>query len=334
VDKAILLINVGTPDTPDVRDVKKFLLHYLNDRHVMRMPWLCRQLLVRAIIVPFRASRSAALYRQLWTKDGSPLRFYLEKVCNRLQERMKDRAEVWAAMTYGKPDIRTVMNNMAQSGYRQLTIIPLFPQYANSTTGSAEFRVIRQIANWPCKPELKIIRQFYNHPLFIDAWVDRIRAYHPEHYQQVVFSFHGLPLSHLPKTCRSEGCHCTHPVTANCYKASCFDTVNKLAVGLGLTNDKYTVTFQSRLSKHWMRPFTDDTLKKLASEKKSVLVVAPSFIADCLETSIELGVEYKKLFLENGGSDYNWVESLNDHPKWVTAVEAIAGDSIENCSGF
>jgi ferrochelatase len=328
VDKAILLINVGTPDTSDVGDVKRFLLQFLSDRHVIRMPWLCRQLLVRLFIVPFRVSRSAALYRQLWTKDGSPLRFYLEKLCDQLQERMEGRTDVWGAMTYGKPGVKTVMDNMAQLGYRQLTVIPLFPQYADSTTGSAEAHVIRQIANWPGKPELKIVRQFHDHPLFIDAWIDRIRTYHPERYQQIVFSFHGLPLSHLPKACRSENCRCTHPVTTSCYKASCYATADKLASGLELTTDRFTVTFQSRLSKHWMRPFTDEVLKRLASEKKSVLVAAPSFIADCLETSVELGMEYQKLFLENGGSDYNWVESLNDHPKWVAAVEAIAGDCI------
>ncbi len=330
--KAVLLVNVGTPDSPDVRDVKKFLSLFLNDPHVINIPRLRRKILVDLIIVPFRASKSAAEYRRLWTENGSPLRYYLEKVRDLLQTRLSGHTDVWAAMNYGHPDIADVMNEMGRKGYDRLTVVPLFPQYAVSTTGSTEAAVMRHIARWPNRPELNIVRQFYDHPLFLDAWTERIMMHLSGQDRHVVFSFHGLPLNHLPPKCRREGiCECSlhenvanmHVVSSNCYKAACYDTARKLTNRLGLTIDQYTVAFQSRMSNRWMRPFTEDVLGQLAEKGAKVLVVAPSFVADCLETTIELGIEYKELFLKKGGRKYTLVESLNDAPKWTEVLEAI-----------
>ncbi len=328
MNKAILLVNVGTPDSPDVHDVKKYLSQFLNDPHVMNIPWLWRKILVNGMIIPFRARKSAAIYRLLWTKDGAPLRFYLEQVRDRLQQQLARHADVWAAFSYSQPNIADVMDKMQGKGYQQITVIPLFPQYAVSTTGSVEDNVKKHISRWSMQPKLKIVRQFYDEPLFLDAWNERIIAYHPGQYQHIVFSFHSLPLSHLPKECRQQQYPCGCMKQAEpCYRATCYDTAGRLANRLGLNEKQYTVAFQSHMSKRWMQPFTEDVLKKLAVENAKILVVAPSFVADCLETSIELGIEYKELFLKNGGSKYVWVESLNDHAKWIEALKVIGSDT-------
>ncbi len=330
--KAILLINVGTPDSPELHDVRRFLSVFLNDPHVITLPGFWRKLLVNLVIVPFRAPKSAALYRQLWTENGSPLRYYLEQVRDLLQKKTGNGTDVWAAMNYGKPNIADVMNEMRSEGYQQLTVIPLFPQYALSTTGSVEDKVKKYMAQWPDKPELNIVRQFYHHPVFLEAWNKRITDYEPEKYDHLVFSFHGLPLSHLPVACRKrETCTCMQQANntgltdmpSYCYKATCYDMAAKMAARLGLANENYSVAFQSRMSNSWLQPFTDHTLNELAAKGMKVLVVAPSFVADCLETSTELGIEYKKMFLDNGGKKYTLVESLNDQPEWIEALFSI-----------
>ncbi len=337
--KAILLVNVGTPDSLDIRDIRKYLSLFLNDPHVMNIPWLWRKILVNGIIVPFRASGSAAKYRQLWTENGSPLRLHLENIRDKLQERLGDQADIWIAMNYSEPYLPHVMQRMQEQGYREIVVIPLFPQYAVSTTGSVEDNIMKYITQWPVQPKLTIVRQFYDHPVFLDAWTDRIAAYCPEQYEHVVFSFHGLPLSHLPLPCRKEQipCGCSQLPEAmdvyakpnRCYRWACYDMACKLAGRLGLKDDQYTVAFQSRISSHWMRPFTDHVLKKLASKSAKVLVVAPSFVADCLETSVELDIEYKELFLERGGSAYTLVDSLNDEPKWIETLVMLSEKNIK-----
>ncbi len=326
---AVLLVNVGTPDSPDVRDVRKFLALFLNDPHVINIPWLWRKILVNWMIVPFRAPKSAAEYRRLWTKDGSPLRIHSEKVRDLLQKRLAGQADVRLAMNYGNPDMAGVMNEMSRNGYDRLTVVPLFPQYADSTAGSAGAAVAKHLARWSKQPEYRIVKQFYDHPRFLDAWTERIASCRPEHDRCVVFSFHGLPLGHLPEKCRREGpCEClsrpdTPSASESCYKAACYDMARKLADRLGLAADRYTVAFQSRMSRRWMQPFTDDVLKHLARKGAKVLMAAPSFIADCLETTVELGIEYKETFLEHGGKDYILAESLNDDPKWIDALAEI-----------
>ena len=329
-------MNLGTPDSPEINDVRKFLSVFLNDPFVITLPRFWRKLLVDIIIVPFRASKTAASYRQLWTKDGSPVLFYLEQVRKRLQDKLNDEADVWAAMNYGSPNVTEVMARMQAKGYRWLTVIPLFPQYASSTTGSIENKITKLIASWDNKPELTVVRQFYHHPLFLEAWYQRISAYHPENYDHIVFSFHGLPLSHLPENCRrysgkQEICKCLLPecdaglfaMSSGCYRAMCYDMAAKMSTRLKIKIGEYSVAFQSRMSNNWLRPFADQTLKRLAAKRQKILVVAPSFVADCLETNVELGIEYKKLFTNNGGRQYTLVESLNDQPEWIETLLVI-----------
>ncbi len=337
--KAVLLVNVGTPDTPAVRDVRRFLARFLNDPYVIHIPWVWRKLLVNMLIVPFRSPKSAALYRKLWTDKGSPIRYYLDSVRDDLQKILSDQVDIWAAMNYGNPNLSQVLNKMQDKGYHQITVIPLFPQYALSTTGSVEHHVLKDIDRWPVRPEVVMIRQFYDQPVFLHAWLSRILPYHPENYDQIIFSFHGLPLSHLPEPCRhyrkdQNVCSCSKPLEISdlyvvadyCYKAACYDMADKMAKLLELTKTEYIVAFQSRMSRHWLEPFTDRVLEQCAAKKQKVLVIALSFVADCLETNVELGIEYKQMFFKRGGTEHTLVESLNDQPEWIHALATIIAE--------
>ncbi len=324
---AVILMNIGTPDSLKRKDVRRYLSQFLDDPHVINISWLWRKILVKLIIVPFRTRHSAALYQKLWTEEGSPLRYYSMCLRESLQKLYDGQTDIYIAMNYGYPNVSAVMQEIREKEYIQLIVLPLFPHYAMSTTGSAIDAVAKNMAKWAVKPTIKIIDRFFNHPAFLDAWVDRIMPYDPKRFDHVVFSFHGLPLSHIPKECRmkqgnSENHNCLEKQP--CYQASCYVTARSLADRLGLSHQQYTASFQSHMGKHWLRPFTDQALKDLAHRGVStILVIAPSFVADCLETTIELGDEYKELFLSNGGREYVWVESLNDSPKWTHALKEI-----------
>lgn len=327
---AILLINVGTPDAPDVNHVRKYLFQFLNDRKVIDLPWLFQKLLVNLVIVPFRAPKSTKLYKKLWTNSGSPLLYYGEAVKKKLQEKFDDNTTVYLAMRYGNPDLLQVLKKIQDKKYDKLVVLPLFPQYATSTTGTAVARVLGELKKWDVVPELKIINQFYKNEAFLSAFVANISRYNIDEYDHVLFTYHGLPYSHIHKIHpekECENCGCEKEMTQYgtfCYKAACYETTRLLAQKLQLSHDKYTVGFQSRLSKNWLHPFTDELiLRKTKEGVKKILVVAPSFVADCLETTIELAVEYKELFLEYGGEDFQLVESLNDSDEWITALTKI-----------
>jgi ferrochelatase len=331
VKKAVLLVNIGTPDSPNSADIKKFLAAYLNDPRVIMLPPLQRALLVKGVIVPFRARKSTAAYQKLWEGcDDSPLRHYLETTRRKLQEKLGDTTDVWAAMRYGNPSLATVINAMSMRGYRQWTVIPLFPQYASSTTGSIEDGVGEQARKFGL-PQPRIIRQFWFHPSFLNVWQQALTAYHPENCDKVVFSFHGLPLCHLPKECRT-ACtclphHCDETdyfsLPRRCYKADCNDFAAKIAALCGLDEHRYVVTFQSRLSGGWLQPYTDRVLKDLAAKRMKTLVVAPSFVADCLETRIELDLQYRQLFPLGEGQEYRRMEALNDRQEWIDTLAEL-----------
>ena len=330
---AVLLLNVGTPDAPTVKAVRRYLSEFLNDKRVIDLPFMIRKLLVNLIIVPFRAPKSARLYQRLWTTEGSPLLYISERVQAALQQKLDSRADVFLSMRYGNPSIDKALASIQQTGYERLIVLPLFPQYASSTSETALQAVLTRMQNWKQKPEVQLIKQFYDHPAFLDALTGHIRAAQPEKYDHVVFSFHGLPNRHLDKNHPSHSfrtCTCKDSMPEHgefCYKATCFQTARQLVMCLGLTSGQYSVSFQSRLSKNWMTPFTDQTLVKLAQQGvKKVLVVAPSFVMDCLETTIEIGEEYRELFIANGGENLRLVEGLNDSSQWISALEKIVGE--------
>lgn len=328
--RAILLINVGTPDKPEVRSVRKYLSEFLNDPKVIDLPWLARKLLVNLIIVPFRAPKSTKLYQRLWTKNGSPLLHYSQNLRAKLDESIGDSGDVFLAMRYGNPHLKDVLKEIQRQFYDQLIVLPLFPQYAESTTGTANAYVEATIQKWKKRPEIRYIAQFYEHPSFIKSFADNIQAANPQDYDHLVLSYHGLPNRHLDKShqgIKSNSCECHMQMPPHgefCYRATCYATSRALARKLGLKENEYTVSFQSRLSSNWMKPFTDSTLEELSNKgKQKVLIAAPAFVADCLETTDEIGHEYAQMFKKFGGKKLDLVPSLNDSDAWVNSLIEI-----------
>ncbi len=333
---AVILINVGTPDEPKVTAVRRYLFEFLNDRRVIDLPLVLQKILVNLIIVPFRAPKSTKLYQRLWTDKGSPLLYISENVQKQLQARLGFKASVFMAMRYGNPSIGKALASIQKGNYDRLLILPMFPQYASSTNGTAIQSVLDEVKKWNTIPEIHAINQFYDHPAFLDAFTERIKSYEPENYDHIIFTYHGLPNRHLVKNHPQESittCNCEASLPEFgkfCYKATCYQTTRELAKRLGLKTDQYSVSFQSRLSNNWMTPFTDQNLINRAKQgKKRVLVTAPAFVTDCLETTVEIGWEYKELFKQNGGQELQMVESLNDSPKWISALEEILNPYLE-----
>lgn len=324
---AVLLVNVGTPESPTVGDVRKYLFQFLNDRRVIDLPLIPQKLLVNGIIVPFRAPKSAKLYRQLWTPEGSPLIALSRNLQQKLQTRIGSDYIVFMAMRYANPNLREVLKTIQEKGFRKLVVVPLFPHYASSTTGTVVQRVMEIVSKWYVIPEIRFVGQFYNNPLFINAFCLKAREYDLAHFDHILFSYHGLPNSQVNKTHPgndTKTCTCTESMPVHgtmCYKATCYETTRLIAAKLGLENGTYSTAFQSRLTNNWLEPFSDEVLVSKAREgAKRILVLAPAFVTDCLETNHEIGIEYQEIFEKNGGEKIQLVESLNDHPDWITLL--------------
>jgi ferrochelatase len=332
---AVILANVGTPDEPTVPAVRRYLFQFLNDRRVIDLPWLLQKFLVNVIIVPFRAPKSTKLYQMLWTAKGSPLLTISMDSREKLQERLGENYEVFVGMRYQNPSLKTTLQTIKEKRFDKIVVLPMFPQYASSTTGTISQLVNTEIAGWNVIPELTIVSQFYDNPGFVKAFAAQIRKYNPAEYDHIIFSYHGLPFSQTDRVhpaIKTINCNCEVEMPAHgrfCYKATCYETTRLLAKELGLPKSAYSVAFQSRLTKNWLKPFSDKEVIKLAKEgKKRVLIAAPAFIADCLETIVEIGVEYQHLFEENGGEKIQLVESLNTNADWIeTLAELVTNKS-------
>ncbi len=335
--KAVLLINVGTPDTAEVKSVRRFLSQFLNDGRIIDMPWLLRKILVNLIIVPFRAPKSTRLYKKLWTPEGSPLSLNTEKFAGRLRQVLGEDYQVFIAMRYGIPSLKKALQQIKKQNFDELIVFPLFPQYASSTVGTILDFVMNEIETWDVIPDIRFIHQFYNHPGFLDAFSQNIAACHPEEFDHIIFSYHGLPLRQVDKVhpgISSAECICERQMPAhgnNCYKATCYETTRLLVRKLGLDRQRYSVGFQSRFSKNWLSPFTDELIKELARKgAKKILVTVPSFVADCLESLVEIEDGYGSLFRNLGGEKLTLVKSLNDNEDWVkAAADIIRGNTEE-----
>lgn len=301
---------------------------FLNDARVIDIPWLLRKMLVNLIIVPFRAPKSAKIYQELWTEQGSPIIIHGQRVKALLQEKLGVDYEVELAMRYKSPSIPSVLERIRMSNPTKIIVLPLFPHYASASTGSALQAVMDNIRKWWVIPELTMISQYWDHPGFIKAFAERGRQYDWHTYDHVIFSYHGLPERQVDKVYNDGLCtdrDCEHEVNdenAYCYKATCYGTTRLLANELGIPKEKYTVAFQSRLDQKWIQPFSDQVVEQKAKEGvKKLLIFSPAFVADCLETTIEIGVEYQEIFEAHGGEKVQLVESLNDHPLWIEALE-------------
>ena len=329
----VLLVNLGTPDSPSTPDVRKYLREFLMDGRVIDFPFIPRWMLVNLIIAPFRSPKSAKIYQQLWTPEGSPLKIYGMANELQLQKELGENFVVKLAMRYQSPSIENSMNELRAANVSKIIVIPFFPQYASATTGSVYEEVNRVSSTWQTIPEIVQVNNFYAHPLLIKGFVDNAKPLMAANtYDHYIFSYHGIPARHIRKgdhtgnTCVLGNC-CGSITEKNqfCYRAQCFETTRRLAAELGLKEDQYTTCFQSRLGREeWIQPYTEDTIKKLAAEgKKKVLAFSPAFVADCLETTIEVGDEYKELFEELGGEHWDLVPSLNDSENWVSLLKDL-----------
>ncbi|MDR1369474.1 MAG: ferrochelatase [Dysgonamonadaceae bacterium] len=313
---ALLLLNTGSPDSSHPFDVARYLSKMLGDRRIVSVPWFFRKILVDCIIVPFRCFKSGSRYKKLVAMyDGKfPLVHYGEKVRTMLQDSLKDEATVFLGMRYGKPSIGKQIETIAKEEYERLVLVPLFPQYASSSSGSALECALNILKKHSVIPEIHTVSSFFDHPLFVKAFAERIRQAGYESYERILFTYHSLPLCHIREV---EG-------TAFDYEKACRKTSYLIAAELGLPEERYEVSFQSRMSSKWLGPFTKELIVERAqSGVKKLLVVAPSFVADCLESSLELGVEAKADFFAHGGEEYAVVESLNDSPLWVDCLKDI-----------
>ncbi|MEZ6038274.1 MAG: ferrochelatase [Planctomycetota bacterium] len=333
----VLLVNLGTPDSTSVGDVRRYLAQFLMDHRVIDMPWPLRALLVHGIILRTRPRRSAEAYRKIWTQRGSPLLFHSEDLRNGLQDVLGPGVRTAFAMRYQNPSVEAGLTQLVAQGCVDVVVVPLFPQYSQAAWASAFDEVSRVAAAMRNTPNLRFVPPFFDHPEFLDAQaavarplLDGFRADH------VVMSFHGLPEKHIHKSDAS-GAHCLRgndccavmrQENRFCYRAQCFATARGLAERLGLGPNDYEVTFQSRLTKAWIQPFTDQRLLALPGEgKKRVAVLCPAFVADCLETIEEIGMQARESFVGAGGEDLLAVPCVNASPRWIEGLARIVREA-------
>jgi ferrochelatase len=328
--KAVLIVNLGTPDSPKTKDVRSYLFQFLNDKRVIDIPWLLRKILVNGIIVPFRAPKSAKIYKEVWTDKGSPIIFHTKELCEKLATKLGDEYHVDYAMRYKNPSLKKTLESWQQHNFEQIMILPLFPHYASATNGSVIEQAMDVIKKWWVIPELNFLPQFYDQDFYLDGFTENGLRYDLNDYDHVLFSFHGLPERHVDKVyndglCKDNNCeHGVNDANIFCYKATCYQTVLLLAKRLGLKESDYSVGFQSRLGSGWIEPFSDEiVIEKAKQGVKKMLVFSPAFVADCLETTIEIGDEYQELFEEHGGEKIQLVESLNSSDIFVNGIEQM-----------
>jgi ferrochelatase len=333
----ILLVNLGTPDSPQPKDVYKYLNEFLTDGRVIDIPWLWRQMLVRFLIVPFRYKQSAAAYQKIWSANGSPLMVYGKKVSELLQAELGESFHVELAMRYQSPSIRAALGKLLKNGISRLLVLPLFPQYASATTGSVHQKVMQELSSYPVIPEVVFVNNYAVHPALIDAFCAASSRMDLKQYDHILFSFHGLPERQLRKAdqrgwCLQSKACCQHYCEENsaCYSAQCHATAMAIGRQLEIPLDKMSISFQSRLGKEpWLQPYTSAVIPELARlGKKNVAVYCPSFVCDCLETLYEIGIEYAHDFRKAGGERLDLVPGLNDDPVWISSLKAIIGSYL------
>ncbi|RCS58347.1 ferrochelatase [Parvibium lacunae] len=312
----ILLVNLGTPAAPTAAAVRRYLAQFLADPRVVEIPRLIWWPILHGIILRVRPQKSAAKYASIWTPDGSPLRYHTEQQARYLRGYLGERGiqvEVAHAMRYGDPSIADVWQQLRQQGCDRILLMPLYPQYAGSTTATAVDEVARLLLRTRNQPALRIVKHYHDDPGYIDALAAHIRQYWQQRgrAEKLVMSFHGVPKRTL---LRGDPYHC-----------ECHKTARLLAERLGLSKAEYVVTFQSRFGKaEWLQPYTEPTVISLAQQGvKNIQVICPGFVSDCLETLEEIALEVKQAFLDAGGKDFAYIPCLNDNPAWLNALADI-----------
>lgn len=328
--RGIVLMNLGSPDSVSVKDVRRYLNEFLMDERVIDKPYLFRKVLVSGIIVPFRAPKSAEAYKSIWTPKGSPLIEFTRQLQNALQQQTSAPVEI--AMRYGNPSVKSAYDKLQNniSGLEEVIAIPMYPHYAMSSYETAvEYaRKIHSKNKYPFK--LTIVKPFYNHPYYINALSESLRPWIAQPYDHILFSYHGIPERHVIKT-DTTGAHClkvndcctvNSAAHATCYRHQIITTTKMVAEKLQIPVGKFSFSFQSRLGRdEWLKPYTAKRFEEmpLAGIKK-LLIVCPAFVADCLETLEEIAVEGRDSFVQSGGESLTLIPCLNTYPLWVETL--------------
>ncbi|MES1219566.1 MAG: ferrochelatase [Bacteroidota bacterium] len=328
--RGIVLMNLGSPDSTSVKDVRRYLNEFLMDERVIDIPWLQRTLLVKGIITPFRATKSAHAYKTIWTKDGSPLIALTKQLQQAVQQKVNDPVEI--AMRYGNPSPAVAFDALMNKvkGLEEVVLFPLYPHYALASyeTAVVYAQEIHKKKKYPFK--LKIVPPYFNDPGYIKALSESMRPWLQQDYDHILFSYHGIPARHLHNKDVSQVQQCVQAGTClaagatknkNCYRYEVFETTRLVTEALNIPKEKHSLSFQSRLGKGWLEPFTDIRLEQMPKEGiKKLLIASPAFVSDCLETLEELEIRGKEIFMNAGGESYQMIPCMNVQPKWVEFV--------------
>jgi len=334
--KGILLVNLGSPKEPNIPSIRKYLKEFLMDPYVLQMPAPLRAMLVYGLIIPFRPKKTLKNYLSIWTNEGSPLIVEGVKLKNKLQKLLHQQSSdvhVELAMRYGEPSFTQSLDSFRSRNIRDVRVIPLYPQYAMSSTATVEAKLkelnqqdFNQFFNF------SFVKDFFNDQKFIQPLIETTKKNLSDaDYDHLLISFHGLPKSHLGEKVGSSVCsfsaECCASITEKnryCYRAQCYETARLLAQGLGIPKDKWSVGFQSRLTRGWIEPFTDQLIEDMPKKGiKNLAVVCPSFVSDCLETLEEIKVGERKRFLEAGGEKFYYIPCINDSDSWVKNLSTL-----------
>jgi ferrochelatase len=327
--KGVVLMNLGSPDSTEVKDVRRYLKEFLMDERVIDVPYLIRAFLIYGIIVPFRAPKSAEAYKTIWTKEGSPLVVLTKQLQQALQLKVDEPVAI--AMRYGNPTPQAAFDELQKNNpdLEEVLAIPLYPHYAMSSfeTAVESAKEVYQQNKYSFK--LQFLKPFYNEAHYINALAKNIQPYLQKDHDHILFSYHGIPGRHVRKS-DTTGCHClkvenccevASPAHVHCYRHQVFATTRLVMEQLNIPKEKYSISFQSRLGKGWLEPFTDIRLVEMPKERiKKLLILCPAFVSDCLETLEEIDMRGKEEFLGAGGESFTMIPCLNTHPLWVDVL--------------
>jgi ferrochelatase len=329
VKRGVMLMNLGSPDSTEVKDVSRYLRQFLMDGRVIDYPYLLRSLLVKGLIVPFRSPKSAAAYQTIWTKDGSPLVVLTKQLQQAVQNEITENVAI--GMRYGNPSPEAAFEELLnkEPGLEEVILVPLYPHYAMSSYETAVEYAKEIYRKKKYKFTIATVKPFFDEQYYLDAMVTNMQPWLQNGYDHILFSYHGIPERHIRKS-DTTGNHClqtanccntTSEAHAHCYRHQVFTTTQRVTERLNIPKEKYSISFQSRLGKGWLQPFTDIRFGEMPKEGiKKLLVICPAFVSDCLETLEEIEERGKESFLKAGGESFTMIPCLNIHPLWVKAI--------------
>ncbi len=338
IKSAVLLANLGSPDSYEVHDVRNYLREFLMDERVIDIPNLLRTVLVKGIIVPFRAPKSAAKYKTVWTKNGSPLIHISKQVQAKLQSELQLPVEL--CMRYANPTPQAAFTRLTQNNpeLNEVIYVPLYPHYAMSSYETAVEQVKKIHAAGNYSFQLKVVPPFYNDPKYIQSLANSIKPFLEKTFDHVLFSYHGIPERHVKKTdltkrhclVKEDCCNVNSEAHQTCYRHQVMTTTQLCAKALGLPKEKFSVSFQSRLGADaWLKPSTAEQLRLFPKQGiKKLLIICPAFVSDCLETLEEIQMEGRETFMKNGGEEFTVIPCLNDRNEWIEALAELVKKQI------